>query len=174
MSVFLPTSVFGLPTFASSIKLAIWFYFCKSLEMRLNPGLCFLYLLKKFQPQEKKITFTAVLQKNENCQYGKRYNYSASFCEPQSGRFHTAALMDESRSWLSSYQYTQNTPTHLGGNYEKNGKNRIAASEGCFGICTPGHSSFNQSKNYSNNILNTNQDRANKSQTNPRSYKSNK
>lgn len=56
---------------------------------------------------------------------------------------------------------------HVGGNYEKNGKNRVAASEGCFGVCNPGNSSSNQSNNYSNNILNTIQDQANKSQTNP-------
>gem|GEM_PF-2020843 len=56
---------------------------------------------------------------------------------------------------------------HVGGNYEKNGKNRVAASEGCFGICNPGNSSSNQSNTYSNNILNTIQQQADKSQTNP-------
>ncbi len=56
---------------------------------------------------------------------------------------------------------------HVGGNYDKNGKNRVAASEGCFGVCNPGNSSSNQSNTYSNNILNTIQGQANKSQTNP-------
>ena len=56
---------------------------------------------------------------------------------------------------------------HVGGNYDKGGNNRIAASEGCFGICNAGNSSSNQSNTYSNTILNTIQEQANRSQTNP-------
>jgi RHS repeat-associated protein len=33
---------------------------------------------------------------------------------------------------------------HVGGNYENGGKNKVAASEGCFGVCNPGNSSTNQ------------------------------
>ncbi len=56
---------------------------------------------------------------------------------------------------------------HVGGNYDKNGNIRIAASEGCFGILNLGNSGSNPSNNYSNNILNTIQNQANKNQTNP-------
>jgi hypothetical protein len=56
---------------------------------------------------------------------------------------------------------------HVGGNYEKGGQNRVAASEGCFGVCNPNNSSFNQSNTYSNNVLNKIQQQADKSQTNP-------
>ncbi|MEM9884715.1 MAG: RHS repeat-associated core domain-containing protein [Bacteroidota bacterium] len=56
---------------------------------------------------------------------------------------------------------------HVGGNYQKGGNNRVAASEGCFGICNPGNSSSKPSNNYSNNILTKIEAQANKSQTNP-------
>ena len=56
---------------------------------------------------------------------------------------------------------------HVGGNYEYKGNNKVAASEGCFGICNPGNSSSKPSNSYSNNVLNTIQNQANKSQTNP-------
>jgi RHS repeat-associated protein len=56
---------------------------------------------------------------------------------------------------------------HVGGNYQKGGNNRVAASEGCFGICNPGNSSSKPSNNYSNNILTKIKAQANKSQTNP-------
>tara|TARA_R110002049_G_scaffold286226_1_gene467888 strand:+ start:2895 stop:3947 length:1053 start_codon:yes stop_codon:yes gene_type:complete len=56
---------------------------------------------------------------------------------------------------------------HVGGNYDKNGSNRVAASEGCFGVCNDNNSSTNQSNSYSNNILKTIQNQADKSVTNP-------
>ena len=56
---------------------------------------------------------------------------------------------------------------HVGGNYDKGGKNRIAASEGCFGICNPGNSSTKQSNSYSNNVLNLIQNQADMSKTRP-------
>lgn len=56
---------------------------------------------------------------------------------------------------------------HVGGNYQKKGKNRVAASEGCFGVCNPGNSSSNPSNSYSNNVLNKIQNQADKSKTNP-------
>jgi RHS repeat-associated protein len=56
---------------------------------------------------------------------------------------------------------------HVGGNYQKDGKNKVAASEGCFGACNPGNSSTNQSNSYSNTVMNAIQNQANKSKTNP-------
>ncbi len=38
------------------------------------------------------------------------YDYGARFYDPQLGRWHVPDPMAESRNWLSSYQYTQNTP----------------------------------------------------------------
>ena len=56
---------------------------------------------------------------------------------------------------------------HVGGNYENNGKNKVAASEGCFGVCNPGNSSSNQSNTYSNRVMDAIQSQAAKSKTNP-------
>jgi RHS repeat-associated protein len=56
---------------------------------------------------------------------------------------------------------------HVGGNYDKNGSNTVAASEGCFGIVNPNNSSSNQSNQQSNNVLNTVVNQANKSKENP-------
>lgn len=56
---------------------------------------------------------------------------------------------------------------HVGGNYEKDGKNKVAASEGCFGIVNPNNSSSNQSNDYSNNILKAIINQANNSQVKP-------
>ncbi len=38
------------------------------------------------------------------------YDYGARFYDPQLGRWHVPDPMAEARNWLSSYQYTQNTP----------------------------------------------------------------
>jgi hypothetical protein len=56
---------------------------------------------------------------------------------------------------------------HVGGNYDKGGKNRVAASEGCYGVCNPDNTSSKQSNNYSNNVMNKIQNQAAKSKTNP-------
>ena len=56
---------------------------------------------------------------------------------------------------------------HVGGNYTKGGKPRLAASEGCFGICNPGNSPSNPSNQHSNTVMNAIQAQANKSQTDP-------
>jgi hypothetical protein len=56
---------------------------------------------------------------------------------------------------------------HVGGNYEKNGKNSVAASLGCFGVCNKNNSSSNQSNNYTNNIMDKIKEQAAKSRTNP-------
>ncbi|MBK8701524.1 MAG: hypothetical protein IPN29_19040 [Saprospiraceae bacterium] len=56
---------------------------------------------------------------------------------------------------------------HVGGNYEKGGKNRVAASKGCFVVCNPGNSSANQSNNHSKNVMGVIQGQAAKSKTNP-------
>jgi len=56
---------------------------------------------------------------------------------------------------------------HVGGNYEKGGKNSTAASLGCFGVCNPKNSATNQSNNYTNKVMNTIQAQAAKSTTNP-------
>jgi RHS repeat-associated protein len=55
---------------------------------------------------------------------------------------------------------------HVGGNYDKNGSNTIAASEGCFGIVNSNNSSSNQSNQQSNNVLNTIINQADKSREN--------
>ena len=56
---------------------------------------------------------------------------------------------------------------HVGGNYERGGQNAVAASLGCFGIVNPNNSDTNQANSYSNNIINTAKNQAEKSQTNP-------
>ena len=56
---------------------------------------------------------------------------------------------------------------HVGGNYEKGGKNSIAASLGCFGVCNTKNSSTNQSNSYTNKVMNAIQSQAAKSTTNP-------
>ncbi len=56
---------------------------------------------------------------------------------------------------------------HVAGNYEYKGKSKVAASLDCFGVCNDNNSSSNPSNKASNNILNTIQDQANKSQTTP-------
>jgi len=56
---------------------------------------------------------------------------------------------------------------HVGGNYEKGGKNSTAASLGCFGVCNPNNSATNQSNNYTNTVMNKIQNQAAKSTKNP-------
>jgi hypothetical protein len=56
---------------------------------------------------------------------------------------------------------------HVGGDYTKKGKQALAASEGCFGICNTGNSKTNPSNATTNNVMGSviNQDA--KSKTNP-------
>ena len=56
---------------------------------------------------------------------------------------------------------------HVGSNYDRNGKSKVAASEGCFGVCNPGNSSSNPSNSFTNSVLGTIEKQANKSKTNP-------
>ncbi len=68
------------------------------------------------------------------------YDYGARFYDPQLGRWHVPDPMAEARNWLSSYQYTQNTPINridpdgrLDDEYKLNQDGRIefvAKSEG--------------------------------------------
>ena len=56
---------------------------------------------------------------------------------------------------------------HVGGNYDLNGSNKVAASEGCFGVTNNNNSSSNQSNAVSNNVLGRIINQANKSQSHP-------
>jgi hypothetical protein len=56
---------------------------------------------------------------------------------------------------------------HVGGNYEKGGKNSVAASLGCFGVFNPKNSATNQSNNYTNDVMNAIQKQAANSTANP-------
>ena len=56
---------------------------------------------------------------------------------------------------------------HVGGNHEKAGKTKVAASEGCFGIVNSGNSKSKTSNTHSNDILTKIKNQADKSKTAP-------
>ena len=56
---------------------------------------------------------------------------------------------------------------HVGGYYKTNSGTKLAASEGCFGICNTNNSRSNTSNKYAANVMNTLKTQANKSKTNP-------
>ena len=65
---------------------------------------------------------------------------------------------------ISTTEASLDLASAVSGNYEQNGRSKVAASLGCFEVCNPNNSSSNPANDYSNSVLKTIQDQANKSQ----------